>query len=135
MALRARLCKRVTTATNHRAPQGSYAGVSLAHWWLRLCAPKAGSTGSIPGRGTKTGTRSPRRVHVRKQEETCFPILSTTVEYKGPVALSLETRDRFVWQLLPRWHGSVCSAELEVIERRSQGQTEATLHSPRRPLG
>ena len=28
-------------------------GTSLAVQWLRLCAPNAGGTGSIPGRGTK----------------------------------------------------------------------------------
>ena len=28
-------------------------GTSLVVHWLRLCAPTAGGTGSIPGRGTK----------------------------------------------------------------------------------
>jgi len=31
-------------------------GISLVDQWLRLCAPNAGGTGAIPGRGTKIHT-------------------------------------------------------------------------------
>ena len=91
-------------ASSRQAPLGSYS-INGAFFFIK----DFGLTMTLRARFYKwvTTTTNHRalRVHVQKQEETCvthFPILSATVEYKGQVALSLEMKDRFIWQLLPK---------------------------------
>ena len=51
------------------------AGTSLVVQWLRLCAPKAGGTGSIPGRGTNIPHDMQRSQKIKLKKKTAILIV------------------------------------------------------------